>query len=135
MYEQLTAFIPRLSGPDFGRLAGGEKLDDGTFTFPYIIYSRDVEEFRRTFFEFAGPKKELDIYNYGNTLERYGLDRGHSVMVSADVSRLDGKAVIALICCALRMERFCDGAILGFLEDGCIQKWLERLRDIDQQAQ
>ncbi len=32
---------------------------------------------------------------------------------------------------AIRAERFCDGALLGFLENGCVVKWLERLKQID----
>jgi hypothetical protein len=35
---------------------------------------------------------------------------------------------------AIRAERFCDGALLGFFKDGYILKWLKRLKDIDWQA-
>jgi hypothetical protein len=32
---------------------------------------------------------------------------------------------------SIRAERFCDGALLGFFEKGCVGKWLERLKEID----
>jgi hypothetical protein len=47
------------------------------------------------------------------------------------VSDLDGQAVMALLLGAVRAERFCDGALLGFFEDGSIRRWLLRLREID----
>jgi len=50
---------------------------------------------------------------------------------SADVSNLDGQTVMALLIGAVRAERFCDGALLEFLESGCIKKWIQRLQDID----
>lgn len=38
---------------------------------------------------------------------------------------------MALITGAVRAERFCDGALLGFFKDGSIRKWLERLKELD----
>lgn len=40
---------------------------------------------------------------------------------------------MALLLGAVRAERFCDGALLGFFEDGSIRRWLVRLREIDEQ--
>lgn len=52
-------------------------------------------------------------------------------MPGADVSELDGQAVMALLLRAVRAERFCDEALLGFFEDGSVKRWLLRLREID----
>ena len=52
-------------------------------------------------------------------------------MSGADVSDFGGRTVMALLPGAVRAERFCDGALLGFLEDGSIIRWLLRLREID----
>ena len=51
-------------------------------------------------------------------------------MEKVDVSKLDSQAVMALLLGAVRAERFCDGALLSFLESGAILRWLERLRVI-----
>lgn len=52
-------------------------------------------------------------------------------MVNAEVDHLDAQCIIALIYGAIRAERFCDGAILAFLKDGTIVRWLERLKTLD----
>lgn len=52
-------------------------------------------------------------------------------MVKAEVDNLDAKCVVALIYGAIRAERFCDGAILAFLKDGTIVRWLKRLKTLD----
>lgn len=52
-------------------------------------------------------------------------------MAKTEVDNLDAKCVVALIYGAIRAERFCDGAILAFLKDGTIVRWLERLKTLD----
>jgi hypothetical protein len=41
--------------------------------------------------------------------------------------------VIALLTGAVRVERFYNGALLYFFKEGCILRWLERLKEIDEQ--
>ena len=53
-------------------------------------------------------------------------------MQKTDVSNIDGETVMALLMGAIRAERFCDGALLGFCKDGSIIKWLGRLKEIDE---
>lgn len=55
-------------------------------------------------------------------------------MSEADVSELDGQAVIALLLGAVRADRFCEGALLGFFEDGSVKRWLLRLKEVDEAA-
>lgn len=38
---------------------------------------------------------------------------------------------MALIVSAIRAKRLCTGALLKFLGDGCIIKWLTQLEEID----
>ena len=52
-------------------------------------------------------------------------------MRNADVSSLDGRTVMAMILGVIRADRFCEGALLAFLEDGIISKWLSRLYSLD----
>jgi hypothetical protein len=52
-------------------------------------------------------------------------------MSEADVSGADVTCVLALLVGAVRAERFCDGALLRFFREGCIRRWLERLKEID----
>ncbi|MCA5011290.1 hypothetical protein HP393_22890, partial [Clostridioides difficile] len=48
------------------------------------------------------------------------------------VRGLDGRAVMALLVGALRADRFCEGAFLGFLKSGAMLRWLQRLKGIDE---
>ena len=52
-------------------------------------------------------------------------------MIAADVSCLNGQAIMALILGAIRAEKFCNGALDTFLELGCIKKWLVRLKELN----
>lgn len=75
----------------------------------------------------------MDLTHYYDVLEKNGLawDSISIIMQKADIANASGQLVMALIVGAIRAERFCDGALLGFLENGCVVKWLERLKQID----
>ena len=60
-------------------------------------------------------------------MKDYGIESPEK----ADVSSMDAKGVFALLVGAVREERFCDGALLEYYENGCILRWLERLAEID----
>ena len=51
--------------------------------------------------------------------------------VKSDIENLDKQVILALMMGAIRAERFCNGALLGFFEDGYMLKWLKRLKEID----
>ena len=44
---------------------------------------------------------------------------------------LDTKTVLALLIGAIRADRFCEGALLGFMKSGAIQRGLVRLKELD----
>ena len=52
-------------------------------------------------------------------------------MCAADVSDFTGRQGVALLIGAVRAERFCDGALKEFVENGSVKRWLERLVEID----
>ena len=52
---------------------------------------------------------------------------------SVDVSRCDAKCVCAMIVSNVLAEKFCEGAVLSSCEDKTFIKWLERLREIDEE--
>lgn len=55
-------------------------------------------------------------------------------MNGANLDALDGKTIMALLMGAVRAERFCDGALLGYFKDGAITKRLKRLEEIDKEG-
>ena len=90
-----------------------------------------VHRFIDDVYDFSDNNKDFELTRYGEILERNGLEWGLKSMSEAAVSFLDAQCVMALIMGAVRAERFCDGALLGFFKDGSIRRWLARLEEID----
>ena len=135
MFESLTRFIPLLDREgNFGAWVVDHEhagTADDPICFSFAEYSRTVSALESSVMSFVDNHPELCLTRYADILERAGLDWGSESMEGADVSALDSKTVMALLVGAVRAERFCDGALLGFLESGCIERWLQRLRQID----
>ena len=93
-----------------------------------------VTEVEQAIYAFVDKHPEYELTRYSDILERNGLSWDGRAMSKADVSKLDGQTVMALLLGAVRAERFCDGALLGFFEDGSVKRWLLRLREIDEMA-
>jgi len=133
-YEVLTKYIPELKGGNLGTWFI-DKESDGTpehpLQFPFVNYSQLVDHFQDDLFRFCEEHPEYEHIHYGDTLRENGIDWGFNSMESADASKLNEKALIAMLVGACRAERFCDGALLGFFESGAILRWLNRLKEID----
>lgn len=54
-----------------------------------------------------------------------------SELCTPDVTALDEKCIMALILGVIRADRFCEGTLLYFFENGIIDKWLLQLKSID----
>lgn len=136
-FAELTAFIPKIKDGAFGEWIIDRK-NDGTLEhpiqMPFVNYSRIVHEFEKALYKFCEEHPEFEHTRYGDTLKSIGLEWGSKSMEEADVSNVDAKGIIALLMGAVRAERFCDGALLGFFEEGCILRWLERLEALDKQS-
>lgn len=101
--------------------------------FPFVNYSGMIIEFEQEFYQFSDSHPEYELTCYSRILEKNGLKWDNEVMRSTDPNSLDEQGVLALIMGAIRAERFCDGALLGFLEDGYLFCWLKRLKALDSQ--
>ncbi|MCB5377212.1 MAG: DUF6508 domain-containing protein [Flavonifractor plautii] len=134
IFEGLTKYLSQLDADHIGTWII-DRENDGTpehpIQMPFVNYSELVHRFIDDVYEFNDANKDFGLNRYGEILERNGLEWGTKSMSEADVSQLDAQCVMALIMGAVRAERFCDGALLGFFRDGSIRKWLERLKEID----
>jgi hypothetical protein len=88
-------------------------------------------KFVQDVYAFQGSHPEYGLERYNELLEQNGLEWSEK-MSNADVSDKDAQCVLALIVGAVRAERFCDGALRSFFENGSIKKWLARLLEIDE---
>lgn len=132
-YEQLTRYLSFFENEEYGKLIVDEDNDgspEHPRRWPFIDYSPVVNDFRYDLFDFCKKHPEYEHTSYIKTLNNYGINNANEV--SQDIiDNLPAKATIALLVAVVRAERICDGAILGNLEDGNIQKWLKRLKNID----
>lgn len=136
MYEGLTKYLPELDKAEgYGEWVvdrRGRGTTDNLMRVPRVSYGSLVMDVVHAIYAFEREHPEYVLNRYGDILERNGLRWDGRVMREADVSRLDGQAVAALILGAVRADRFCDGALIGFFEDGSIKRWFEKLRDADE---
>ena len=132
-FAELTKYLPLLEGDNIGSWII-DRENDGTpehpIQMPFVNYSEMVHRFIDDVYDFSENNKDFKLTRYGEILERNGLEWGTKSMSEADVSSLDAQCVMALIMGAVRAERFCDGALLGFFKDGSIRRWLERLKEV-----
>ncbi len=134
MYEKITKYLDEFTGTEFGTWIFDNK-NDGTpehpAQMPFLSYSTVIMHFIEDVHSFVYEYEEIGLYNYEKVLEENGIEWGMESMAKTEVDNLDAKCVVALIYGAIRAERFCDGAILAFLKDGTIVRWLERLKTLD----
>lgn len=135
MYETLVAFVDEIHHDNIGEWII-DRENNGTpehpIQMPFVNYSRVVRQFEREVYAFEEEHYEFGLNRYGEILEKYNIDWETESMSMVDVSEMDGQGVMALIMAAVRAERFCDGALKEFFENGSIEKWLRRLKEIDE---
>lgn len=134
MFESLTEYIVKLDNSKYGKWYIDKEYkgtEDDPIHMPYVDYERTVMDLDQAIYDFIDSHTEMELSKYSDILGQNGIEWGTESMENADVSGLDGKAVMALLVGAIRAERFCDGALLNFLMSGTIQRWLQRLKEID----
>ena len=135
MYESLTQLIPKLNEDEYGTLIVDREsrgTPDDPIRMPFVRYSPVVNELEKAIYAFKAEHLEFEQTKYEETLNSNGLEWSSHSMSEADVSIADGKLIMALLIGALRADRFSEGALLGFLEDGSVVRWLKRLKEIDE---
>ena len=138
MFENLTKHLPAIEKAEgYGNWVVDQESKgtmDDPIHMPYVNYGTTVMDIEQAIYAFVDEHPEYELNRYSDILERNGLEWDGRIMTEADVSELNGQAVMALLLGAVRAERFCDGALLSFFEDGCVKRWLLRLREIDEKA-
>ncbi|QAR53393.1 DUF6508 domain-containing protein [Bacillus altitudinis] len=133
-FEILTNYIPLLQGNDIGEWVIDQE-NDGTaehpIQMPYVNYSETVRRFIEDVYTFAEHHQEMELTRYSEILKENGIEGGTNAMENVDISNVNAQCVLALIMGVLRVERFCEGAILDFFKNGAIVKWLERLERLE----
>lgn len=134
-YSALTKYINLLENDNVGEWIV-DKENDGSserpIQFPFVNYSIVVRKLQDDIYNFAKESEEIVPGKYINILQANGIEWNHDSMIQADASVLDAQCILALLIASLRAERFCDGALLGFIESGAVIRWLKRLQELDE---
>ena len=138
MFEMLVSLIDELKEDSIGEWFV-DKENDGTpehpVQMPYMVYSRAVRRFEKAVYNFEEDHPEYGLNRYGSILEKCGINWETESMSTVDVSKMDAQCVMALMMGAVRAERFCSGALKEFFENGTIEKWLCRLKEIEESGE
>ena len=135
-YERLFQFIPWLQEDDAGEWVF-DKENDGSPEHPkhapYFRYSNTVNRFLDALFAETKKLSEDGPFPCYEIVMESGLSWHEADLEETDVSHLPAKTILAMISVIVAGERFSDGAIARFIGNGCIVRWLERLKEIDEQ--
>lgn len=94
---------------------GGEKLDENTISAPFVIYTKDVNEFINL------VQNCWTDFNYFKNIDRDNIYDDDFVQKS---NIIDIKSMLTYI---IRNERFCDGCLEEYFRDNRINLILKRL--------
>lgn len=130
-FDILTKYISVIQTDGIGKWII-DLENDGTpehpIQLPFVDYSETVRNFINDVYIFEESNKDMDLTRYGDILKDNGIEWDTDSMKNVDVSSINVQCILALIMGAVRAERFCDGALLDFFNNGYILKWLERLK-------
>lgn len=134
-YSALTKYINLLKNDNVGEW-NCDKENDGSserpIQLPFVIYSITVKKLADDIYKFAKESDEIVPSKYAEILQANGIEWNSDSMIKADASVLDAQCILALLIASLKAERFCDGALLGFIESGAVTRWLKRLQELDE---
>ena len=134
-YSVLTKYINLLKNDNVGEW-NCDKENDGSserpIQLPFVIYSITVHKLADDIYKFAKESDEIVPGKYAEILQANGIKWGYDSMMKADASGLDAQCILALLIASLRAERFCDGALLDFIESGAVTRCLKRLQELDE---
>ena len=134
-YSVLTKYINLLENDNVGEWIC-DKENDGSAERPmhvsFVIYSITVHKLADDIYKFAKESDEIVLSKYADILNANGIKWGYDSMMKADASGLDAQCILALLIASLRAEHFCDGALLEFIKNGAVIRWLKRLQELDE---
>lgn len=134
-YSALTKYINLLKNDNAGEWIC-DKENDGSserpIHVPFVSYSIAVNNLADDIYKFAKESDEIVTSKYAEIIQANGIEWGYDSMMKADASGLDAQCILFLLIASLRAERFCDGALLEFIESGAVTRWLKRLQELDE---
>ena len=133
-FEPLTSLIPALEAEEtHGQWILDHEhagTDDDPIQMPFVGYTVAEIELVKAVYICDHNNPDLGSHDYYDVLEEYGLD-DQEAFNNADVIQLDARCVLAMILYVIRADRFCEGTVKEYLDNGKLLEWAKRLREID----
>lgn len=132
-YQDLTAFIPLLEKEkNFGEWIGSEPVEikrdeEGNilpYVAPYVRYSLVSQQFINV----------VSHYHTGihrDSMKESALEYTEANLQIENVDKLPLDIVVYYIRKVVQNERYRDGCVLEYMQNGLILKWLKRLKELD----
>ena len=127
MYESLTKYIDKIDGDKIC-----EWVEEPGYM-PYVNYTRMVDDFVDDVYKFLKESKEVSPKNFQDIIKANGIALNTKSVFEVDLNTLDGCCIFSILLAAVRAERFSDGVLENLFKQGHIKKWLERLKEIDEE--
>ena len=132
MFENLTRYLDELKACcNFGEWCGMGSHGTSENQMPFVNYSKLSLDVVKEISAIVHSHPELRLTSYQSVLEEKGIEMSAKSFDRRDVSKLDGQAVMAMLVCIVRMNRFVEGLLLEYLENGKFAEWIGRLKELD----
>lgn len=126
-YEILTKYLLHIKEDNFAYWTKAKTTKEDSLILSYPIYSDMVNQFINDVYKFEKLNPNMKLNEYRKILEHNNIKNLEEV----NLIDLDGQCIVAMIMCVIRQERFGDGVIFYYFKHGIIEKWLQRLYEID----
>lgn len=133
-FAELLSIIPNLEQgycgdwADTGEHAG---THEDPLIMSYVVYTSEIEKkLIEEIYAIKEANPELGIHNYTDVLEENGFEWSDESLRNADISTFDATCLLAMIFAIVRADRFSEGILLRYLEEGIILGWLRRLKSL-----
>lgn len=103
-YEALTKYIPLFEQDKLGEWVGDSINNKGKIQMPYVQHSMIVILFIDDVYRFISEHEALNLIQYREILEKNNINYNRQSMINADISMLNGQALIALILGIIRAD-------------------------------
>jgi len=120
-WDRLFALLPEIDGiKKLGEIKGGDKLEDGSFTFPYWNSSEIVKKVAKIIHEL----------NLITVFDWTSWDEGKSILKNQDFdySTIDTITLCKLLTTIVRADRFNDGFLISNFENGIVPKIIKAIK-------
>ena len=135
-FDSLTRYIPLLNEADSIGEWVFDKENDGSREHPkFMPYFRYKEFFLQFITDVASFDAEYFCGNARTILDANHIEWSQKGFRDADIASADAECVLALMYSVIQLERIHEGLVSSFFRDGSIVRWLNRLKEIDDQLE